>query len=200
MLGRLRRFARVWRDRVSPGSDHILCACLRTCIRRPRRGTGWGRCRPLPEELSPVSTNERLVHTTPADVWEVLADGWLYPLWVVGATRMREVEPAWPDVGSRLFHSVGAWPLTIDDSTSVVACEPGRRLELRARAWPAGEAEVVLELEPADDVEGGTLVRIHEDVVSGPGRLLPPPLRHLQLAWRNTETLRRLALVAERRG
>ncbi len=126
----------------------------------------------------------------------MLADGWLYPLWVVGATRMRDVEPAWPAAGSRIFHSVGAWPLVIDDNTSVLDCEPRRRLELRARAWPAGEATVVLELEPED---GGTLVRIHEDVTSGPGRLVPAPLRHVQLGWRNTETLRRLALVAERR-
>lgn len=118
-------------------------------------------------------------------------------MWVVGATRMRDVEPDWPAAGSRIFHSVGAWPLVIDDSTSVLECEPVRRLELRARAWPAGEATVVLELEPED---GGTLVRIHEDVTSGPGRLVPPPLRHLQLGWRNTETLRRLALVAERRA
>ena len=144
-----------------------------------------------------MSTNERQVAATPEAVWDVLADGWLYPLWVVGATRMREVEPTWPAPGSRIFHSVGTWPLVVDDSTSVVACEPGRRLELRARAWPAGEATVVLELAAVD---GGTRVRIHEDVASGPGRLVPPPLRHLQLGWRNTETLRRLALVAERRG
>lgn len=143
-----------------------------------------------------MSTNERTIDATPEEVWEVLADGWLYPLWVVGATRMREVEPSWPEAGSRIFHSVGAWPLVIDDSTSVVESVPAQHLTLRARAWPAGEATVVIDLEPAD---GRTLARIQEDVASGPGRLVPPPVRHLQLGWRNTETLRRLALVVEGR-
>lgn len=148
-----------------------------------------------------MSTNERWTTATSEAIWNVLGDGWMYPLWVVGATRMREVEPTWPEPGSQLFHSVGAWPLVIDDSTSVVDCDLGHRIELRARAWPAGEARVVVETEPAQrDGQQGTLVRIHEDVVSGPGRLVPPPLRHLQLGWRNTETLRRLSLVAERRG
>ena len=30
-----------------------------------------------------------------SDVWAVLSDGWLYPCWVVGAARMREVESSW---------------------------------------------------------------------------------------------------------
>ncbi len=144
-----------------------------------------------------MSTNERQIEATPDEVWAVLSDGWLYPLWVVGATRMREVDPAWPEKGSRIFHSVGVWPLVINDSTTVVECEPARHLVLRAGAWPAGEGQVAIDLEPTST---GTLVRLHEDVVSGPGRLLPPPVRHLQLGWRNTETLRRLAFVAERRG
>ncbi len=144
-----------------------------------------------------MSTNERRIDATPDEVWAVLSDGWLYPLWVVGATRMREVDAAWPEKGSRIFHSVGVWPLVINDSTTVVECEPVRRLVLRAGAWPAGEGQVTIDLEPTST---GTLVRLHEDVVSGPGRLVPPPVRHLQLGWRNTETLRRLAHVAERRG
>ena len=39
-----------------------------------------------------MPTNTRIVHATPDQVWKVLADGWLYPLWVVGASRMREVD------------------------------------------------------------------------------------------------------------
>lgn len=127
----------------------------------------------------------------------MLADGWLYPLWVVGATRMREVDPHWPENGAVLHHSVGAWPLVIDDTTSVTLSVPGSRLDLRARGWPAGEAAVSIHLEA---VGSETRVRIEEDVVSGPGRLVPAPLRHLPLAWRNVETLRRLAYLAERRA
>lgn len=145
-----------------------------------------------------MSTNERFVDVPPEKVWDVLSDGWLYPLWVVGATRMREVDAEWPAVGAQLHHSVGAWPLVIDDTTSVTACTPGSRLELRARGWPTGEAAIAVDLEPVDDGRR-TRVRIEEDAVRGPGRLIPAPIRHAQLAWRNVESLRRLAFIAERR-
>ena len=51
-----------------------------------------------------MTTNNRLVDATPAEVWDVLADGWLYPVWVVGASRMREVTKDWPAVGAKLHH------------------------------------------------------------------------------------------------
>ena len=86
---------------------------------------------------------ERIMKTTPQRVWDVLSDGWLYPLWVVGASRMREVDDSWPAVGSKLHHSVGVWPALLDDNTEVTDCEPLRMLALRARAWPFGEAAVV---------------------------------------------------------
>jgi hypothetical protein len=143
-----------------------------------------------------VAENQRLVHATPEKVWDVLSDGWLYPLWVVGASRMREVDDTWPAVGSRLHHSVGVWPLLVDDNTEVVEARPARYLKLRARGWPIGEASVELHLE-ASGAE--TNVRIVEEPVSGPGALVPPPVRGLSLKWRNTETLRRLAYLAERR-
>ncbi len=136
------------------------------------------------------------MNASPEAVWEVLSDGWLYPLWVVGASRMRDVDPGWPQVGSKLHHSVGVWPGLIDDNTEVLACEPGRSIRLRAKGWPMGEAEVVLELERATN---GTRVKIFEKPVKGPGALVPPPLVDPMLKWRNTETLRRLAYVVEGR-
>ena len=45
-----------------------------------------------------------------------------------------------------------------------------------------------------------TLVEIEEDAASGPGLLVPKPARDLGLHWRNVETLRRLAFLAERRA
>jgi uncharacterized protein YndB with AHSA1/START domain len=143
-----------------------------------------------------VTSVDRVMTAEPADVWAVLADGWLFPLWVVGATRMREVDDTWPQVGSRLHHSVGTWPMLVDDTTTVVEVEPGRRLLLRARAWPAGEAEVELRL---DATGGGTAVTMVEDAVSGPGSWVPPPVRSPMLRWRNVEALRRLALLVENR-
>ncbi len=141
-----------------------------------------------------MSTTSRLIRTAPEQVWSVLADGWAYPLFVVGATRMRDVDPGWPAVGCRLHHSVGVWPAVLDDDTEVLEVEPGSRLVLRARAWPAGAAHVEFQLTPQGS---DTEVSLTEDAVSGPGRLVPKPLRDAQLTWRNTETLRRLALVAE---
>jgi hypothetical protein len=143
-----------------------------------------------------VITTTRHVHASPAEVWDVLSDGWLYPVWVVGASRMREVEEGWPTDGSRLHHSLGAWPLLINDDTEVVESRPQSLLSLRGRGWPLGEVAIVIRLRP---VGGETEVVIEEDVVAGPGHLVPKPLRGLALRWRNVETLRRLAYIAERR-
>jgi len=136
------------------------------------------------------------MHATPDQVWEVLSDGWLFPLWVVGATRMREVDDSWPEPGSRLHHSVGTWPLTIDDITKVVDSSPGARLELEAHAWPAGRADVTILLHPQG---AETEVVIEEQAVAGPGALVPKMAQDPLLNWRNVETLRRLAFLVERR-
>lgn len=143
-----------------------------------------------------MSSNTRTVSASPEQVWDVLSDGWLYPLWVVGASRMREVDDEWPAVGAQLHHSVGVWPALLDDTTEVLEAQPQSLLRLRARGWPGGEAEVVMHLEAVAD---GTKITIEEDVVSGPGRLVPSLLRQPPLAWRNVEALRRLAFVVERR-
>ena len=144
--------------------------------------------------LSAVVTVRRDVGAPVDAVWAVLADGWLYPSWVVGASRMREVDPAWPGVGTQLHHSVGTWPLVLDDTTTVLACVPKRELVLRARGWPLGEAEVRLTLDERAD---GCEVAMSEEVRSGPGRLLPPPVRSVLIGPRNAESLRRLAYLAE---
>ena len=149
------------------------------------------------DRRSPLSTNTRVIHATPDKVWEVLSDGWLYPLWVVGATRMRGVEGHWPEVGARLHHSVGVWPIVANDDTVSLECDPSRRLRLRAKGWPLGEANVALELEPHDE---GTLVRLHEDAVKGPGLLIWKPIRQQMLTVRNVESLRRLAFLVEGRA
>ena len=128
-------------------------------------------------------------------MWAVLSNGWLYPLWVVGASRIRDVDENWPGPDC-LHHSVGVWPLVVDDTTEV--SRAGRAaLLLRARAWPSGEAQVLVSLRP----EGrGTRVTIREDAVAGPLRLVPRPLRKWVIAPRNVESLRRLAHLAEGRA
>jgi hypothetical protein len=136
--------------------------------------------------------------TTPDKVWEVLADGWFFPLWVVGACRIRAVDEGWPAPGTKLHHSVGVWPVALDDETESLGCVPGERLELQARAWPLGEARVVLRLHPLDG--GKTEIEIEEDLTHGPGSFLPGPLRAGALHVRNLETLKRLAMLAEGRA
>jgi hypothetical protein len=137
------------------------------------------------------------INATPGSVWRVLADGWLYPLWVVGASRVREVDDTWPQPGSRIHHSVGLWPAVLNDETEVLQSVEERLIELKAKAWPGGEATVTLQLRGRGP---GTRVQIFEDVTGGPGRFVPRPMRAPVLSWRNHECLRRLAWLAERRG
>ena len=120
-----------------------------------------------------MAVNERTIQATPDAVWDVLADGWLYPLWVVGASRMREVDDHWPQEGARLHHSVGSWPLLLDDYTEVLDVTPGVSLTLRAKARPTGTATVTIRLEP---VGADTRVVMEEDVANGPAALVPKPL------------------------
>jgi uncharacterized protein YndB with AHSA1/START domain len=140
---------------------------------------------------------EETMQAPPHAVWRVLADGWLYPLWVVGASRVRDVDATWPDPGSKIHHSVGLWPAVLNDETEVRTCVPETLIEMKAKAWPGGEARVAVQLEAQG---AGTRVRLVEDVVGGPGRLVPKPVRAPVLAWRNRECLRRLGWLAERRG
>jgi uncharacterized protein YndB with AHSA1/START domain len=141
-------------------------------------------------------TVTRMVEATPEQIWRVLEDGWSYPSWVVGASRMRAVSEEWPAKGAKLYHSAGVWPAVVNDDTSVLESEQPRLLKLQARGWPAGEATVELRIEPAGN---GSKITMVEDVTRGPGRYLPQALRQPPIALRNTETLRRLAYMAERR-
>jgi len=144
-----------------------------------------------------MSIVTRRINAPVTAVWAVLADPWLYASWVVGAARIRAVDGDWPAAGARLHHSVGLWPLLLSDHTVVEESQPGSRLQLLARAWPGGEARVVIELAGTDGAT--TTVTMHEDAVSGPGRFIPAPARRAALHVRNVESLHRLAFLAEGR-
>ncbi|WP_414685377.1 SRPBCC family protein [Microbacterium sp. LWH3-1.2] len=141
-----------------------------------------------------MSRNVRVLQCTSEDVFEVLADGWLYPSWVVGASRMREVDETWPMADAELHHSFGVWPLLINDKTVVEEFVPSRRMVMKARGWPIGEARVTIDVKPRGD---RCVVRFQEEAVAGPGRFVPAPLMDIALHWRNDETLHRLAYLAE---
>jgi uncharacterized protein YndB with AHSA1/START domain len=140
-----------------------------------------------------MARNERLIPSSPERVFSVLADAGAYAEWVVGSDTIRDADPDWPAVGSRFHHRVGLGPLKVDDHTEVVAMEPGRRLELHAKARPLGTAKVALDLERRG---GGTLVTMVEDPGDVVTRLLFNPLTHLLVRRRNAESLRRLERLA----
>ncbi len=144
-----------------------------------------------------MATNTRNLQCTTEDVFRVLANGWLYPGWVVGASRMRDVDEAWPGPGAQLHHSVGVWPALLDDTTEIVEWDPPRRAVLRARGWPVGEAKVTIR---ARTTPRGCQVRIDEEPVKGPAALLPALITTPILRWRNAETLHRLGYLAEGRA
>nr|WP_067720907.1 SRPBCC family protein [Nocardia yamanashiensis] len=125
--------------------------------------------------------------------FEVIADGWLFALWVVGASHIRGVDEGWPRVGTRIHHSVGLWPLTVEDSTTVVAVDPPRSIELEAAVWPAGTARIWLTLD--EESAGHTTIRIAERAHRGPVALMPGLLQDAMLLPRNRESLRRLAAI-----
>lgn len=143
-----------------------------------------------------MSSNVRLMACSPQDVFDVLADGWLFPSWVVGASRMRNVDDSWPAVDSRLYHSFGVWPVLLNDETVVREWDPPRRAVLSPKGWPVGEALVTIEVRPRSS---GCIVRIQEKAQKGPATLLPHALLDIGLHARNVETLRRLAFIAEGR-
>lgn len=141
-----------------------------------------------------MATTRRVIHATPEEVFAVLADGWLFPSWVVGASRMRSVDPNWPHVGSELRHSFGVWPFVLNDDTTALRWDPPHHFVVRPEGWPLGAALVSIEVRPHRD---GARVRMTEKPVSGPVTLVPRLFLWLPLVIRNREALHRLAFLAE---
>ncbi|MGE2731286.1 SRPBCC family protein [Mycolicibacterium vaccae] len=150
-----------------------------------------------PEEIDSSLIVERDTSASRQRVWEVIADGWTYSQWVVGNSRMRAVDPHWPEPGSTIHHSIGVWPAVINDSTLVESSTPGEELVLIANGRPFGKARITLRLQDLPD--GGCRIEMAEVPVSAPMKWLPHSLS-LALAFpRNRETTWRLAAMAERR-
>jgi uncharacterized protein YndB with AHSA1/START domain len=131
----------------------------------------------------------------PSAVFQILADGWTYSQWVVGTSHMRAVDPNWPAKGSRLHHATGVWPLVVRDETVVEAVVDNECLDLTARGWPFGQAEITLTLTPDGS---GTRVEMREVPMGPAGMLLRNPLGERLVRRRNDETLQRLRALVER--
>jgi hypothetical protein len=149
-----------------------------------------------PEEAHSSLTVCRETTATRRQVWNVMADGWTYSQWVVGNSRMRAVDPAWPSPGSTISHSIGIWPAVINDETLCEESVPLERLVLLAKGRPLGAARITLRL---FDIDGGCRIEMSEVPVSGPMKFVPRRVA-LAAAWpRNRECTWRLAALAERR-
>jgi uncharacterized protein YndB with AHSA1/START domain len=130
-------------------------------------------------------------------VWDVLADGWTYSQWVVGNSRMRAVDADWPSPGAIIEHSLGVWPVLLDDLTVVEECVPLERLVLLAKGRPLGKARITLRL---FDIDAGCRVEMAEVPVGAPLGWVPKQLALAAVVPRNRECTRRLAALAEHRS
>ena len=137
------------------------------------------------------------VAAPPSRVWATLADGWLYSSWVVGTSKIRSVDAAFPAVGSKIHHAFGLWPFLVQDETEVMACQPEQHLLLQARGGPLGEATTAIDLVASD---GGTALRLAETPTKGPGAWLNNPVAEAVLTRRLQECLARLVPLVEGRG
>ena len=143
-----------------------------------------------------MSVTETFLDAPPEAVFDVLADPEAYGDWVVGASRTRGSEGDWPEPGSTFDHVQGAFGLGLRDSTSVVASERARTLVLEARFRPFAVNKVELRLFPSGR---GTKLVMVEYPIGGPAARLHNPLADVALKLRNTESLRRLRRLVERR-
>jgi uncharacterized protein YndB with AHSA1/START domain len=141
-----------------------------------------------------VAENQIVVDAPRGRVFAVLADPGSYAEWVLGAKAVREADSTWPAPGSLLHHSSGAGPVTIDDSTEVLECDPPRRIVLLARLGPVGAFRVELVLDAVG--EGRTTVTMREEPEEGIVQAIGP-VGDAVGALRNKLSLRSLKRLAE---
>lgn len=130
-------------------------------------------------------------------VWNVLIDPHTYPDWLIGASRVRDVDDTWPSVGSRFRHRVGIGWMAIPDHSAVLDVDPGRLLRLEVKARPLISAVVTFVL--VSD-ETGTVVSMEEEPrlrrIGNAVRPVMDPTIHV----RNHRSLRRLDRIVQRRA
>jgi uncharacterized protein YndB with AHSA1/START domain len=143
-----------------------------------------------------MSRTEIDVDRPPAEVYRLLLDPAAYVQWVVGARRLRGIDPAWPQPGTRFYHEVGVWPLVLRDNTKLLEAVPDERVVLEARLRPAGVATVSVSLEPRGS---GTHVTLYEEAACGPLDRVPRAVLEPLVTVRNAWALRRLKRLAEGR-
>ena len=144
-----------------------------------------------------MALNTTVVDAPPEAVFSVLSDPGSYASFVVGTKRIRRFDPRFPEHGSEFHHTLSVGPVPVVwDLSRVEEVADGRRLVLRAQMRPFAVNRVGFSLRP---VEGGTEVEVEEYPIEGPAALLWNPAFEGLLGLRNSEMLRRLKQLAERR-
>ena len=145
-----------------------------------------------------MARNSVQVRASSDDVFDVLDDAYAYPRWVVGTRRVRSVDTNWPAPGSSFHHAVGTSIGELHDSTSVVARDRPKRLDLEVRARPTGVARVRISV--AARCASSTEVTLDETPTEGLISRLPRHLTDPLLTFRNALSLRRFRRLVEARA
>lgn len=134
---------------------------------------------PSPSDAAPA--NSVIIEASPEQVFDVLVDPTTFPEWLVGAQRIRSVDPDWPRPGAEFRHRIGFGPLAVPGSTTIRRLREPHELVLAAGMGPFGEATVRFVL---DAVAEGTEITIEEEPAKGLARV----------AWRGSKSLVSAAL------
>lgn len=100
----------------------------------------------------------------PADrdtVFDILLDPYAFPKWVVGAKRIRDVDPDWPRIGSAFYHASGAGgDVTVKDKTVLITMERPQSVVFQAYLRPLGIVRIrhYLDLGSSPDTTRLTLI------------------------------------------
>ncbi|HEX2054266.1 MAG TPA: SRPBCC family protein [Actinomycetota bacterium] len=136
----------------------------------------------------------------PADretVFDILLDPYAFPKWVVGAKRIRGVDPEWPRIGSAFYHASGAGgELTVKDKTELVTMERPQSVVLQAFLRPLGIVRIRLYLDLGRRPDSTKLTMIE---APAPGTKLRPFSKLLDpaLKMRNARSLRCLRKLVQ---
>lgn len=141
--------------------------------------------------LSHVSAS---VGVAPSEAFALLENPASFRQLVAGARKVRHFDSRWPEVGTRLHHTVGVPPLLLRDHTEVVAHEKPDLLVLDALIRPLGRLRVEFGFVPSPE---GTIMTVTERPEDGP--LSWPLVRIVTLVAlhiRNREICRRFKKLA----
>lgn len=145
-----------------------------------------------------MAINTGVVRASPRQVFAILSNPKHYGRFVVGTRRIRVFDPAWPQVGSEIHHSLGYGITLIRDASHVLQVSEPDHLALYTAMGPLGAARTDFRLRPDP---GGTRVEVEEVPVAGFVAIEALSAVVDRMIWlRNCELLRRLRQLAEQAG